>query len=99
MYYINDVIFSTLLKSATRVATRYPWDIQKRLNAYSVIRRWDSGERIAPSSGEWEEQARLVDAAGELFLVVQEVYRGERHGDKAPEFFAVPRNVIAEVLS
>ena len=99
MFYINDDSFVELLKSATPVATSDPWGIQWRLDAYPTILRWDSGEQIAPSSGEWEEQARLIDAAGELFLEVQEVFYGERYGNKPPTFFAVSRRAFAEVLS
>ena len=99
MYNINEDSFVRLLKSATPVATSDPWGIQRRLDAYPTIRRWDSGEQIAPSSGEWEEQSRLIDAAGELFLEVQEVYYGERYGDKPPTFFAVSRRAFEEALS
>lgn len=97
MYYINDDGFVNLMKAATRVITRDPWGIKKRLAEYPVIRAWDSGEQIGESSGEWEEQARLIDAGGDLFLETQEVYHGIRHGNKAPEFYRVPRRA-AEAL-
>lgn len=97
MYYIQEDSFVNIMKAATRVITRDPWSIQKRLKEYPVIRRWDSGEKIAPSSGEWEEQARLIDAGSELFLETQEVYHGIRYCDKAPEFYRVPRRA-AEAL-
>ena len=99
MFYINDDIFSTLLKGGKPVDTRDAWGVQKRLNAYPVVRRWDSGEQIAPSSGEWEEQARLIDAAGELYLEVQEVYYGERYGNKPPAFYRISRELCESALA
>ena len=99
MFYINDEIFARLLKGGQKIETRDPWGLRERLNAYPGIRHWDSGERIAPSSGQWEEQALLINAAGELYLEVQEVYYGERYGNKPPAFYRISRELCESALA
>lgn len=99
MYYINDDAFDRLFKASRRVETHDAWGLQKRLEAYPVIRQWDSGEEIGAASGQWEEQARLIDPlSGDLFLEVREVYHGERHCNKKPRFYRIPRKLYMQGL-
>ena len=99
MYYINDDIFSALLKGGKPVATRDPWGLRKRIDRYPSIRWWDSGERIGVSSGQWEERARLIDTMSDtLLLEVQEVYWGQCFGDKPPAYYRIPRALYENAL-
>lgn len=100
MFYINDETYQKLLASAERVNTKDPYGLQKRLSRYPVIRYWDGGETIGASSGQWEEQARLIDAGVDfLFLELQEVYWGQSFGDKPPKFYKVNKSAYEELLT
>ncbi len=98
MFYINDETYQKLLAGAEPVNTADPYGLQKRLDAYPVIRYWDSGETIGASAGQWEEQARIIDVPGDdLYLEVHNAYYGERFGNTAPEFYRVPRSLYEEL--
>ena len=98
MYYIKEESFSALMAKAERVHTSDPWGMRKRLGEYPVVRSWDSGEAIGASSGQWEEQARLIDTlTGEMIIETQAVYHGERHGNKQPCFFRIEKTLCEEI--
>ena len=99
MFYTNDDSFARLLKAATPVDTHDAWGMQKRLRSWPVIKRWDSGEQIGASSGQWEEQARLIDMAGVFYLEVQQVYHGERYCNKRPAFYRISRRLYEAALA
>lgn len=100
MFYIKEESFNRIMAKAERVHTSDPWGMRERLREYPVIRYWDSGEAIGASSGQWEEQARLIDTlSGELVVEVQEVYHGERFGNKAPLFFRAARQAYEAELA